>query len=312
MLKIKCMKKTYHLCWSAGNGILFRSKEDFIRGINCLCLAAYLTNSSLLAYAFMSNHVHICIRTESLKSFIKKFRYPYTRYFNAKYMKEGTLGEKRFFCLEINGLHHLLTAIAYILRNPMHHGVAGTPLGYKYSSIRALFRKDLGWEDRIDILPDKHEYRHIPWHHSLPQHFKMDSDGMILPECSIDVSDVEHQFSTARTLIYYLNRLSGEKWAKEQTQDPTAQPPISLKDIEKGIRYQDTRTMLSNEHGRSSYNSMTDLELCREIDDEILPHWGKRSIYELSHTEKLDIKLFLIEKYHFQSAQIDRCLELKL
>ena len=26
------MKKTYHLCWTAGKGLLFRCHEDFIRG----------------------------------------------------------------------------------------------------------------------------------------------------------------------------------------------------------------------------------------------------------------------------------------
>lgn len=303
------MKKTYHLCWSSGNGLLFRSKEDFVRGINCLCLAACLTNSSLLAYAFMSNHVHICIRTESLEAFIKKFRYPYTRYFNAKYQKKGTLGEKRFFCLEINGLHHLLTAIAYILRNPMHHGVTGTPFGYRFSSIRAMFRKDMGWEDESILLPEKSEYQHLPCHHTLPSHFKMDCSGMILPECSIDVTDIEHQFSTARTFLYYMNRLSGEKWTEEQQQDQNSYPPITLKDIEKGIKYQDTRTMLGNEHGRSNYNALTDLELCQEIDNEILPQLKKITIYELSDAEKSDIRTFLIGKYHLPIAQINRCLE---
>lgn len=303
------MKKTYHLCWSAGNGVLFRSHEDFVRGINCLCLAAYMTDSSTLAYTFMSNHVHICIRTESLKSFIRKFRYSYTRYFNAKYHKQGSLGENDFFCLEITGLYHLLTAIAYILRNPMHHGVTGTPFGYRYSSIRALFRKDMGWEDRNDILPDKSEYLHLPWHHTLPPHFKMDQHGMILPECVIDVTDVEHQFSTARTFLYYMNRLSGVKWAAEQQEDHTSLPPITLQDIEKGIEYQDIRSMLTNEHGRANYNALTDVEVCHKIDTEILPQFEKISVYKLSDKEKSDIREFLESKHHLSTAQINRCME---
>ena len=148
------------------------------------------------------------------------------------------LGEKGFFCLEINGLDHLLTAIAYILRNPMHHGITGTPFGYKYSSIRAIFRKDMGHEDMSDILHEKSEYLHLPSHQSLPSHFYMDRHGMILPEYVIDVKDVEHQFSTARTFLYYMNRLSGEKWEAEQQEDNSTHPPITLKDIETGVIYQ--------------------------------------------------------------------------
>ena len=102
------MKKTYHLCLSSENEILFRSHEDFIRGINCLCLAAYKMGCPLLAYAFMSNHVHICVRTASPEKFIRTFWFAYTRYFNSKYSRRGHLGEPGFFKLEINGLYHLL------------------------------------------------------------------------------------------------------------------------------------------------------------------------------------------------------------
>ena len=66
----KNMKKTYHLCLSGKHEVLFRCREDFIRGINCLCLAAIKTQSSLLAYSFMSNHVHICVRTDCPEKFM--------------------------------------------------------------------------------------------------------------------------------------------------------------------------------------------------------------------------------------------------
>lgn len=303
------MKKTYHLCWSGGNGVLFRSHQDFVRGINCLCLAAHMTGSSILAYAFMSNHVHICIRTESINSFIQKFRYPYTRYFNAKYNRKGALGEKDFFCLEVNGLYHLLTVIAYILRNPMHHGVTSTPFGYRYSSIRALFRKDMGWEDNCDILPEKSKHLHLPSHHTLPPHIKMDKYGMTLPEYVIDIADVEHQFSTARTFLYYMNRLTGEKWIAEQEEDHTSLPPITLQDIEKGVEYQDIRSMLVNEHGRANYSAPTDIEVCHKIDKELLPQFGKKSIYELSDKEKSDTRQLLERGLHISAAQISRCME---
>lgn len=318
----KVMKKTYHLCLSSENEILFRSHEDFIRGINCLCLAAYKMGCPLLAYAFMSNHVHICVRTDSPEKFMRTFGFAYTRYFNSKYGRRGHLGERGFFKLEINGLYHLLTAIAYILRNPMHHGVTGTPFGYPYSSIRAVFRKDFGWDDSVEYLPVKYGYHHIPSHVSLPEEFKMNSSGMILPQFAIDVADVEHQFSTARTFLYYMNRLSGEKWEKEQSQDGTSCPPISLGDIESGIIYQDIRTMLANEHGRSNYNAVTDMQLCHEIDNVLLPSFTSNdrsrfcspgtpmSIYQLSEEERRRLGQHLQRKYRVAPAQIRRCLAL--
>ena len=305
------MKRIYHLCLSAENEIMFRCAEDFIRGINCLCLANYKTNSSLLAYVFMSNHVHICIRTEDLTKFIRIFRYSYTRYFNAKYKRHGRLGEKDFFVLEIEGLHHLLTAIAYILRNPMHHGVTGTPFGYPYSSIRAIFREDFGWENNCEYLSGQHEYHHIPSHHILPPTFKMNALGMILPESSIDFKDVEHQFSTARTFLYYMNRLSGDKWEKEQLQDGVSNPPITLENMERGICLQEVKTMLANEHGRANYNTIKDVQLCYEIDNVILPRYGKDSIYSLSYNEKKRLAQSLVREYRAPVSQICRCLAIE-
>ena len=299
------MKKTYHLCLSSENEILFRCHEDFVRGINCLCLVARRMGCPLLAYAFMSNHVHLCIRTDSPEKFMRAFWFAYTRYFNSKYGRRGRLGEEKFFKLEIDGLYHLLTAIAYILRNPMHHGVTGTPLGYPYSSVRALFRKDIGWDD-VEYLQRRHAYHHIPDHWSLPDDIEMDMSGMILPQFAIDVADVEHQFSTARTFLYYMNRLSGELWEKEQAQDPTSCPPISLANIEYGVEYQDLRTMQKNEYGRSNYNAVSDLQLCHEIDKAVLP----RSVYNLSIWEKRCLGKNMSRLYHAPAAQIRRCLVL--
>ena len=304
------MNKTYHLCLSSKNEILFRCREDFVRGINCLCLTAHRFEARLLAYVFMSNHVHICIRAEDPEKVIRAFWYKYTRYFNSKYGRRGHLGEPDFFKLEIEGLSHLLTVIAYILRNPMHHGVTGTPFGYPYSSIRALFRGDFGWDNDFECLPEKFEYRYLPRHQSLPKGFRMDKSGMILPECAIDVADVEHQFSTARAFLYYMNRLSGEKWEKEQTQDGTGQKPITLSDIENENTCQDLRTLLVNEYGRSNYNAVTDIKLCEEIDTDIVPRLGKISVYELTQQEKKQIAHFLMRKYHVPAVQVRRCLAL--
>lgn len=304
------MKKTYHLCLSSKNEILFRCKEDFIRGINCLCLTAYSFEASLLAYVFMPNHVHICIRTKDVEKLFQRFWYTYTRYFNSKYGRRGHLGESDFYKLEIEGLYHLLTAIAYILRNPMHHGVTGTPFGYPYSSIRALFRRDFGWENDSECLSEKSEYRYLPRHQSLPESFKMDKSGMILPECAIDVADVEHQFSTARSFLYYMNRLSGDKWEKEQLQDSTGQKPITLYDIESDNICKDIKTLLINEYGRSNYNAVTDIQLCEEIDTDLINRFGKKSVYELTEQEKKQIAMFLMREHHASVIQIRRCLAL--
>ena len=287
---------------------MFRSRADFIRGINCLCLAAHYTEAILLAYVFMNNHVHIIVRTEDPERFMMKFRYAYNKYFNAKYHRRGRLGEEQFFKIELEGLYHLLTAIAYVLRNPVHHGICATPFGYEFSSIRGIFRKEFGWQTAEGILPRKSAYQFIPSRSVLPERYQMSSEGMILPETVIDAQDIEHQFSTARSFLYYMNRLSGEEWIREQQQDQTGLPAITLESIEEGVRFHDLNTMLRNEHGRANYSAMTDIMLCHEIDNTILPGYGVSSVYQLSIGQRENMVGLLRRRYGVSVTQAKRCL----
>ena len=287
---------------------MFRSRADFIRGINCLCLAAHYTEAILLAYVFMSNHVHIIVRTDDPEKFMMKFRYAYNKYFNAKYHRRGRLGDEQFFKIELEGLYHLLTAIAYVLRNPVHHGICATPFGYEFSSIRGMFRKEFGWQTTEGTLPRKSAYQFIPSRSVLPERYQMSSEGMILPETVIDAQDIEHQFSTARSFLYYMNRLSGEEWIREQQQDKTDLPAITIQSIEEGVRLHDINTMLRNEHGRANYTAMTDLMLCHEIDNAILPEFGVSSVYQLTIEQRENIVGYLRRRYSVPVLQAKRCL----
>ena len=132
----------------------------------------------------------------------------------------------------------------------------------------------------------------------------MGSDGLILPESVVDVADLEHQFSTARTFLYYMNRLSGEGWVKEQLQDDTTTPPITLEHVEQGVAYQDIRTMLSNEHGRANYNAASDITLCESIDRLL----SGRSVYELEYRELARVAEDILRRFRVPTEQMKRCL----
>ena len=153
-------------------------------------------------------------------------------------------------------------------------------------------------------MPKKSQYLFLPGNVSLPAGYKMDSSGLILPHSAIDVADVEHQFSTARTFLYYMNRLSGEAWEKEQLQDGDNIPPITIEQIERTIRYQDLKTMLGNEHGRANYNAINDIQLCGIIDKL----FGDRSVYCVPQSEIERIARYLHCSYRIPYEQANRCL----
>ena len=305
------MKKTYHLCLSAGEEIMFRDLEDYNRGFNCFALALYRSNSTGLVESFMSNHFHLMIQTENPKEFMYNMRQPYSKYFNRKYCRNGRLGEKHHFQLEISGLHHHLAAMSYTLRNALHHGVSPIPYAYPHSSVNSIFRKEMGKISDERLIPQKSYYKYIGRRAEYPSSYKMNKNGLFLRESVLDIAQVENMFVTPRSFDYYMGRKTSEDWQKEQSKDNLQIPPVRLEDIEAGARMQTLEAMMINENGKGNYRKISDIDLCIEIDQFILPEFGKGSVYLLSDQEKRKIAELLYKKYHINEMQIRRCLVYK-
>ena len=305
------MKKTYHLCLSAGEEIMFRDLEDYNRGFNCFALALYRSNSTGLVESFMSNHFHLMIQTEDPKEFMYNMRQPYSKYFNRKYCRNGRLGEKHHFQLEISGLHHHLAAMSYTLRNALHHGVSPIPYAYPHSSVNSIFRKEMGKTSDERLIPQKSYYRYIGRRAEYPSSYKMNKNGLFLRESVLDIAQVENMFVTPRSFDYYMGRKTSEEWQKEQSKDNLQIPPVRLEDIEAGARMQTLEAMMINENGKGNYRKISDIDLCIEIDQFILPEFGKGSVYLLSDQEKRKIAELLYRKYLIKETQIRRCLVYK-
>lgn len=305
------MKKTYHVCLSAGEEIMFRDLEDYNRGFNCFALALYRSNSTGLVESFMSNHFHLMIQTEDPKEFMYNMRQPYSKYFNRKYCRNGRLGEKHHFQLEISGLHHHLAAMSYTLRNALHHGVSPIPYAYPHSSVNSIFRKEMGKTSDERLIPQKSYYKYIGRRAEYPSSYKMNKNGLFLRESVLDIAQVENMFVTPRSFDYYMGRKTSEDWQKEQSKDNLQIPPVRLEDIEAGARMQTLEAMMINENGKGNYRKISDIDLCIEIDQFILPEFGKGSVYLLSDQEKRKIAELLYRKYLIKETQIRRCLVYK-
>lgn len=305
------MKKSYHLCLSAGDEIMFRDLEDYRRSFNCFAIALYKTGSTGLVEAFMSNHFHLMIQTEDPKEFMYNMRQPYSKYFNQKYGRNGALGEKEHFQLEIRGLHHHLAAMSYILRNPLHHGIAPIPYAYPHSSVNVIFQHEMGKSNTDILIPEKSYYKHIGRRAAYPDTYKMNDKGMFLRESVLDIVQVENMFATPRSFDYYMGRKTSEDWHKEQSKDNIDNPPVKLEAIEYGVNSHSLERMLINENGRCDYRKMSDIDVCTVVDHQILPSIGKSSVYQLTSKEKEGIAEILFKTYHIGSDMIRRCLVMK-
>lgn len=302
------MKKTYHLCLSAGNEVMFRDLEDYHRGFNCFALALYKTGSIGLVESFLSTHTHQMVQTDDPNGFMYYFRLPYSMYFNHKYQRKGKLGESMHFTMEIVGYHHMLAAASYILRNPLHHGIAPIPYAYPHCSINAIFRKEMGKFVSGNDLPAKSFSRHIGRRAKFPSNYRMSESGVFIRDSVLDIPQVENMFGTPRAFNFYMTRRSGEEWEKEQSKDGNSIAPINLQSIEKGVEQNDIDKMLVFENGKADYRKISDIELCTELDNIARNRFNKHSTYQMTQEEKNKIANELFYERHLSISQLKRCL----
>ena len=302
------MKRMYHLCLSAGDEVMFRDLEDYNRGFNYFALALYKTDSTGLVESFMSTHHHQLTQTADPAALMYNFRLPYSMYFNRKYHRKGKLGEETHFSMEVVGYNHTLAAASYVLRNALHHGVAPLPYAYPHCSANAIFMTEMGKTPCCRFLDKRHYRRHIGKTAEYPACYKMNENGVFIRESVLDIPQVENLFVTPRAFNWYMTRKSSEEWEAEQNKDKNGLPPINIASIEQEAKSGSTEKMLIYESGKANYRRPSDIQICTEIDRNILPKYGKLSVYMLSRQEKQQIAEYLYRTFHLPDDQIRRCL----
>ena len=305
------MKKIYHLCLSGGEEIIFRDLEDYHRGFNCFAVALHKSESTGLVESFMSTHTHLMIQSGFPKDLMFYFRHSYAKYFNDKYQREGKLGERKYFTLEVVGYNHILAAMSYVLRNPLHHGVAPIPYAYHHSSANAIFREAMGKHSEENLLPQKSFYKYLGSSAVYPDRYKMHSSGVFVRDSVLDIPQVEALYGTPRAFNYFMTRKSSEEWEREQHNDKLNAPPLKLETIEQGVRMHTVDTMLKFENGKADYRLMTDIELCTLIDKIARERYGKNSVYQLTVREQNLLANEIYAKYKISPIRIRRCLVIK-
>lgn len=310
------MRETVHFSLASHDEVMYRNEADIIHGFNCLVEACLETDSRLMADGFMTTHHHGMAQTDNVKALTKIQRYAYTRYFNAKYHRRGRLGEPKPFSLTIEGMYHTIVALNYVNRQGLHHGLSSTPFGYPFCSANAYFQSDFGRSSSVPLMPDEFRYHYLPDRSCVPKSIRMNASGMLLQEDAIDTAYVEQIYLTPRNFLFQMNKLTDEKWIEQQKSDQTDSPIITLDLIEKGVNDIDIEQLLRNENGRINPNLLTDLDLCKIIDDVYLPKMYKRqglTIYDLSLSQRTALcetlwrDIPLLYKKRTTPAQLKRC-----
>lgn len=163
----------YHIFNHAnGNENLFKDPENYR-----YFLQQYEKHLSpvvdTLAYCLMPNHFHLVVKTKlvsdlpgfqnlegldnqlisnKLSQQFSNFFNSYTKAFNKKYSRMGSLFIKNFKRKPILSDNHLITAILYVHNNPVHHGFTQQMTDWQWSSVDALFSDESGLVDKEALI----------------------------------------------------------------------------------------------------------------------------------------------------------------
>ena len=289
--------RIYHLCLSCKKGLMFRSRQDYIRFINNMALLAHKYKVRILAFAVMSNHYHICIMTDDFRQFFRSLKISYSNYYRHKY--GVSLPKASGFKQEATGNLHIVTLLAYVLRNPVHHGLVGHPFAYPYSSAGCYFSYN-GTLYSIGHAPVIKRITTV-----VPDEFNSDREGMIDPMAFVDYRMVETLFTSSGRFMYFMSRYSGPKWEKEQKNENASAKPITIRTVEgKGI---DLGNCMQHEKGHGKL-LVPDQLLCEWIDGNVVPRYSCTNFAQLDQRQREKTAGALRSRWKVSEEQAERCL----
>ena len=244
-----------------------------------ICILGY--DVCILAFCLMSNHFH----------FVLYGTFEECRRFADEYKRRCGM-RMRIVCGEVKGLkevrvqidmidspEYLENAIAYVLRNPLAAGVFMMPYHYEWSSISLYFSggcqqggiklNDLSARKRLSLLRS---------HQTVPDTYKVDDNGMVLPQCYVNVKMVEDIFRhPARLMMAIARKIEN--------------------DVEVRL-------------GIAENISMTDQELLTQMNELIRLEFGCSSLYQLPMKDRIKLCILLKRNFGAGNKQIARVTRL--
>lgn len=140
---------TYHVMLRGNNGQqIFSSNEERCRFCLLIQEGVERYGHSILAFCFMTNHVHLAIQVNEipLSKICQNLAFRYTRFYNQRHGTIGHLFQGRFKSILVGGNHYLKELIRYIHLNPIRAKIVGDPLHYRWSSYQAyLMQQKFTW-----------------------------------------------------------------------------------------------------------------------------------------------------------------------
>ena len=196
------------------DSLLFRDSEDFRVGMNYVAVQTFKAGINMLAFILMSNHVHFVVEGSlaQAKSFANGFKGEFSRHIWNKYGVRELLRRKGVDVRLVPKYNEALErSIAYVQMNCVAANICIHPVEYPWGTGGTFFSlsdqggrclKDFSARERFRLLHTKAD---------LPEFWKINDLGFIIPESYVSKDFVEDIFHTPKRLNYFLQNSSKAK-----------------------------------------------------------------------------------------------------
>lgn len=249
--------KRYFHVYTKGleDDVIFRSREDFVVGMNYVAIALKIAGADILVFVLMSNHFHFLIHADkpSAIKFIDTYKRLISRYVRNTYGVAKLLRTVETGCSEVDQNDEALKRlIAYILNNPVKAGINCFPQNYEWGSGKCYFSNfDHLKNSRLLLeLGTRERYRLLRSEVKLDDSYRINSEGYIEPDSYIRKDLVERLFRNARSFEYFLS--TAKRDASEETKQVVFSDTLVLAGVKEILekRYESLSVMELSEHTR--------------------------------------------------------------
>ena len=265
------------------NELLIRDASDYIVINNLLAVASTLIGCSILAFAIMSNHIHLILEggLDDCMAFFEEFKARLINY-RSRHGGSGSVRKMNPGYTVISSLKQLRDEIAYVIRNPFVIREDVNPLAYRWCSGYLYFNPMV---DTTGIpladLPVKRKRAIIYSRKDIPVKESLLVNGDLINPCSfVDYNRAMDFFDNARQFVLWIfKNVEGQ--------------------VEVSRRLGEIPQLNDEEILSLSF------KLCRTL-------FSTNSMKGLSFTQKKQLALKLKSEYSASNGQIARCVNMSL
>ena len=202
----------YHICTNGlSRNLMFRCREDFVSGMNSIPVCSASTGIKIYAFCLMDNHVHFIAKGTGAgcTDFIRLYKRLRSSWIGSRYNERQPLKDADISLKRIDSAEYLLTAIAYVLRNPVAAGLPVMPGGYRWCSASLYFHAKpffLPGSRKVSEMSVSERHLLLKSRVAFPDTYIIESDGMIFPVCYTEYEAVEKMFASPKRMLYYLSK----------------------------------------------------------------------------------------------------------